>query len=86
MLCSFRLFIQFMEQHGFFGIKLPPTSNVPALEVARRFRARLAEVLTAPTHAPLVYLLTKFVFTLPTNTSFLPPFEFEGILYNNNVF
>mgnify|MGYP001465882408 CR=1 FL=1 len=81
MLCSFRLFIQFMEQHDFPGIKLPLASNFPVLEVARRFRARLEDVLIAPTPAPLVNLLTKFVFTFPVNNNLLCPPPVVGIIY-----
>jgi hypothetical protein len=69
------------EQHGFPGIKLPSASNVPALEVARRFKARLEDVLTAPTPAPLVYLLTKLVFTFPVKSNLLCPPPVVGIIY-----
>jgi hypothetical protein len=70
-----------MEQHCFPGIKLPFESNVPALEVARRFKARLEDVLIAPTPAPLVYLLTKFVFTFPVNNNLFCPPAIVGIIY-----
>jgi hypothetical protein len=69
------------EQHGFPGIKLPFESNVPALEVARRFKARLEDVLIAPTPAPLVYLLTKLVFTFPVKSNLLCPPPVVGIIY-----
>jgi hypothetical protein len=70
-----------MEQHGFPGIKLPPASNVHAFEVARRFKARLEEVLIAPTPVPAVYLLTKFVFTFPVKSNRLCPPAIVGIIY-----
>jgi hypothetical protein len=60
-------------------------SNVPLLDVARRFNARLAEVLTAPTPEPDVYLFTKLVFTFPVKSNLLcPPAIVVGIIYSND--